>query len=323
MTVLLTVIICGNSNSVFAQFTFMGDYDKLFAAPKGYYVDPQDPDPTIEENATVFYTGEYAPDGSIIAAGNLQTSSNTVDFYLRKFTPTGAVDVSFGANGFVRTNFYTGVAGSTLVFSYDAAQVLKVQPDGKILAIDGGTSSGNVVRFNPDGSHDQSFGNESYNGTPGLRGRLRVLVTNFNGVSALLEAAQILVRPNGRINLIGYSAAHSGLGIFRAAVSQQNTVFENGIYLDFTNDGKTDIGIFRPSTGAWFYLNSANNQSNGVAFGLGTDKIAPADYDGDGKNDLAIFRSGVWYGLRSGDSSVFGVAYGAATDVPVPAAYLP
>ncbi len=48
-------------------------------------------------------------------------------------------------------------------------------------------------------------------------------MTHFNGVSSPLEIGQILLRPNGRTNLVGYSAAHGGLGILRAVVSQQNT----------------------------------------------------------------------------------------------------
>ncbi len=54
---LLTVMILGTGSSLSAQFTFMGDYDKLFAAPLGYYVDPQEPDPSVSTNATAFYSG--------------------------------------------------------------------------------------------------------------------------------------------------------------------------------------------------------------------------------------------------------------------------
>jgi hypothetical protein len=129
------------------------------------------------------------------------------------------------------------------------------------------------------------------------------------------------IQPDGKIVLVGETSNYAsffGARSYSAIVVRLN---QNGIYSDFENDGKTDFSVFR--NGAWYWLNSTNNQFNGVQFGQNGDMPAPGDYDNDGKNDLAVFRSGGWYVLRSGDNSVAGAAFGAAGDTPVPAAYVP
>ena len=94
---------------------------------------------------------------------------------------------------------------------------------------------------------------------------------------------------------------------------------------DFDGDGKTDIGIFRPSGGAseWWINRSSTGQTFALQFGASTDRIAPADYTGDGKTDIALFRpsSGEWYVLRSEDFSFFALPFGTTGDIPVPANY--
>jgi hypothetical protein len=59
---------------------------------------------------------------------------------------------------------------------------------------------------------------------------------------------------------------------------------------DFDGDGKTDIGIFRPSGGEWWINRSATGSTLALQFGAVDDVIAPADYTGDGKADIAFFR---------------------------------
>ncbi|HEY8561275.1 MAG TPA: VCBS repeat-containing protein, partial [Pyrinomonadaceae bacterium] len=47
----------------------------------------------------------------------------------------------------------------------------------------------------------------------------------------------------------------------------------------------------------------------------------PADYDGDGKTDPAVFRDGTWYILESSTDQPRYAYWGLATDTLVPADY--
>ena len=89
---------------------------------------------------------------------------------------------------------------------------------------------------------------------------------------------------------------------------------------DFDGDGRTDIAVFRPSTGDWF-LNRSSQGMTAVRFGAATDLIAPADYDGDGRTDIAVFRpsNGTWYRINSQTGTFAAVQFGQAGDLPRPA----
>ncbi|MCC7308687.1 MAG: hypothetical protein IT173_14065, partial [Acidobacteria bacterium] len=77
---------------------------------------------------------------------------------------------------------------------------------------------------------------------------------------------------------------------------------------------------FRPSDGNWYIRYSSDASFHAIHWGLATDVLAPADYDGDGKTDPAVYRSGVWYILRSSDGSVDYRFFGTGSDIPVASA---
>ena len=93
---------------------------------------------------------------------------------------------------------------------------------------------------------------------------------------------------------------------------------------DFDGDNKDDFGVFRPmasQSSPWYILRSTDNNINYLFWGLQNDKLVPADYDGDRRTDVAIFRNGLW-AIYFGATRTFSlVQFGTTGDTPVPADY--
>jgi hypothetical protein len=94
-------------------------------------------------------------------------------------------------------------------------------------------------------------------------------------------------------------------------------------FVDFDGDRKTDVSIYRPTLGQWWYSRSSDGGTRAFQFGTTIDKIVPADYTGDGKTDIATFTpsTGFWNVLRSEDSTFYGFPFGASGDIAAPADY--
>jgi subtilisin family serine protease len=73
------------------------------------------------------------------------------------------------------------------------------------------------------------------------------------------------------------------------------------------------IAVFRPSNGVWYFHGGGQTQWGGSG-----DISVPADYNGDGSNEIAVFRpsNGVWYFHGGGQTQ-----WGGEGDVAVPADY--
>lgn len=100
-------------------------------------------------------------------------------------------------------------------------------------------------------------------------------------------------------------------------------ILGNETSADFDGDIRTDLSVYRPSTGMWYLMSSRNNAMTSQHFGVDGDIPVPEDYDGDSIADIAVFRpsTGTWYYMRSSDATFTAVQHGDSQYVPVPGDY--
>lgn len=231
----------------------------------------------------------FQPDGKIILGSQF--------FTVVRLNADYTLDTSFGNNG-----------GATVSFGphFNWMNDLAVQPDGKIIVAGYTNTEAGVnvacdftlARFNADGSLDTTFD---------LDGKIVVSVG-----SRIERAEAVRALPNGKILMLGKAGQTNVVGkaTLLRFMGDINTA-------DFDGDTKTDISVFRPSTGAWYLSQSASGFS-AVNWGVGSDKLVPGDYTGDGRTDIAVFRptTGDWFILRSENYTFYSIRFGTAEDQP-------
>ena len=131
-----------------------GAVDPSFGS-SGIVRTPIDLDPGARDVARGVAVG---PDGSIVVVGDAWRANFDSDVAFVRYTPAGELDASFSGDGIQTVDLGPQDIG------YDTV----VQPDGKIVAVaTTSTYDGfEVVRLNPDGSPDQSFGSGGIVRTP-------------------------------------------------------------------------------------------------------------------------------------------------------------
>jgi uncharacterized delta-60 repeat protein len=233
------------------------------------------------------------PDGKVLIGGIFDVVHGATRNNFARLTSDGFRDDTLN----VGTGF-SGGAG----FSYVTA--IDLQSDGKILVAGNftfynGTSANYLIRLNTDGSVDPGF---DIGAGPNLR---------INSLARLANGDVVIA------GLFTYVQGYFHSAIARIKMGGRSAPF------DFDGDGKTDVGIFRPSAAEWWIYRSGSGSVFAAQFGATTDKIVPADFTGDGKTDVAFWRpsTGEWFVVRSEDGTYFAAPFGAASDIPVPADY--
>jgi hypothetical protein len=94
----------------------------------------------------------------------------------------------------------------------------------------------------------------------------------------------------------------------------------NDAPVDMNSDGKTDWVVVRNSGGqyVWYVFFNGGNPQPTTNWGTTGDRFAPADFDGDHKDDIAVFRpsNATWYILESATSTIRIDQFGVTGDDP-------
>lgn len=233
------------------------------------------------------------PDGSIILGGQFVALGNNSRTNLARLRSDGSVDLSFfpvGANNVVLT--------------------LVRQADGRVLIGGAFTAIAGEMRL---GAARLNVGQVSGRSTP----------FDFDGdgradISVFRQASGIWYQLRSRDN--SFSATQFGLATDLIAPA------------DYDGDGRADIAVFRdtivnsPDKAYFYILFSSDNTFHPIQFGRQGDVSVSADWDGDGKDDLAIYRSAATAGEQSyfyyRPSSIAGsdfrsIPWGTAGDKPL------
>lgn len=272
-----------NSNGTF-DTTFDGDGKVLTA---------------IGAHSTVANSVAVQTDGKLIAGGTGNSGSGGQAAFVR-YNPNGSIDTTFGTNGKILVDAIP--SEQTLITT------VLVDSDNRMLALGASRGFSVMMRFQPNGVLDPEFG---------VGGKL--IIRTADSTSDISDG---ILQPDGKLVVVGGGSSSNNYGISAARFLMEKMSVSTAPF-DFDGDGRTDVGIFRPSVGQWWWTRSSDSEVQAVTFGSASDSIVPVDFTGDGKTDVGLWRpsTGEWFVLRSEDFTYYAFPFGADGDIAMPADY--
>ena len=246
-------------------------------------------------NNSLSYSVIEQPDGKILLAGTSTQYPYWGLFTLVRYNSNGNIDSTFGIGGKVTTDVGSGLM--------DYIKSIAIQPDGKILAAGGayvtvGKYSREdfaVVRYNSDGSLDNTFGNQGK------------VITNsigdWDSLSQQSAAESIAVQRDGKILVAGVS--QYGYGSHFALVRYN---IDGSLDATFSNDGKLTTDF---QTYVWQSCLTIQSDDKILVGGYDSDVgfSLLVRYDTDGRIDTTfgtngIVKAEISNGLKYGSKSI-------------------
>jgi uncharacterized delta-60 repeat protein len=256
-------------------------------------------------------TMNFQPDGKILISGYATQQCCEYVFSLSRFKQDGSPDVNFGTNGTVLTPFRRNTTGYAEAVAVQAA----VKSNGDIVVV----GSARLINTLFNGDRTSAMAVAAYTSTGTLIAKTAIAFPPYpesNGYA-------IAVQPDDKIIIAGPAGADAGIARLLTVTNDPRPY--RRIY-DFDADLRTEMMIYRPGSGGvpsvWYNF----GYSEAPAFGQEGDIITPADFNDDGKTDIAVFRpsNGTWYIASNNNdplNNFTSVQWGQNGDVPVAGDY--
>jgi uncharacterized delta-60 repeat protein len=248
--------------------------------------------------------------GKIVAAGNAFVNGQP-EFALARYNADGSLDTSFGSGGEVLTDFtpLLGPGGSA------EASAVAIQSDGKIVVAGFADNAANstsdfaVARYNPDGTLDNSFGNQ---------GRVVIDFSSVFGAAGPDQAHGLAVQADGKIVVAG-QADDPGSRVWDFALARltpqgnlDSSFGANGLVV--TNVSQTlNLGLHDSAAQALVLQGDGKVVAAGYASDAFKADFGLARYNADGSLDRTFNSTGtVATSFGTGGPEGNDVAYGVA-----------